>query len=139
MHQGEALARFFRMLAIAVEKKDEKHLSEYLDRLEKFVFNEPKRTSGSHRDSKLPDKDRKAVERNPAALLSIYEAMRQSANREEAFAKLEKESLTRNDMARMAKLNSVHVTKNDNVGLIREKLVHSAIGSRLNSRAIRGE
>ena len=52
---------------------------------------------------------------------------------------LEKLDFTRRDLEAMARDRNVHVTKDDNVRRIKEKLVEVIVGSRLNSAAIRGK
>lgn len=64
----------------------------------------------------------------------------QSANSREAAASyLGNLRLTRRDLTAMARRAHVHITKEDNVEQVEQKLVEALVGARLNSLAIRGE
>jgi hypothetical protein len=59
--------------------------------------------------------------------------------REAASEIIDKLNFTRKELEALARTRSVHVTKDDNVQRIKEKLVEAIVGSRLNSLAIRGK
>ena len=76
---------------------------------------------------------------DPIQLEQILGQLNELATREEGTKLLERFELSRKELERMAKLRKVHVTKDDNVERIKEKLIETIIGSRLSSRAIRGQ
>lgn len=57
---------------------------------------------------------------------------------ETGFAILHAAKLTRAELERMARSVDLPVLKQDSVGRLEEKIVEALIGSRLNSRAVRG-
>jgi hypothetical protein len=69
----------------------------------------------------------------------LLDQLMKAPTREAAFEILERLNFTRKELEALARPRSVHVTKDDNVQRIREKLVEAIVGSRLNSLAIRGE
>jgi hypothetical protein len=68
----------------------------------------------------------------------VFLDLRRSENRDAGARILDTAGLSRKELELIARNRSIHVTKDDNIPRIKEKLVESIIGSRLNSRAIRG-
>ena len=97
----------------------------------------------SGRSSSGVDKPKipRAVKKEKTSLADLSEIrteLERTNSREAGMALLEQLSLSRVDLERLAKLQSVHVNKDDSVASIRMKLVESAIGSRLRAGAVRG-
>jgi hypothetical protein len=69
----------------------------------------------------------------------IIRGLENSTSREQGHSFLADVSSSRDQLLAAARLRSIHITKEDNLSRIREKLVESIIGARLSSRAIRGE
>lgn len=59
--------------------------------------------------------------------------------REEAMSVLENHALSRKELIAIGKRKSAHITKQDTIGHIREKLVEAFVGAKLSSTAIRGK
>ncbi len=76
---------------------------------------------------------------DPPPLASISEALLSFADRDVASRFLAEHSLTKKDLTALARDNNVHVTKEDNMEKIESRIIEALVGSRLNSRAIRGE
>lgn len=74
----------------------------------------------------------------PADAEDIASRIEKAANRADGEQILREASLNKRDLTYLARSRSVHVTKEDNVARIEEKLVEALIGSRLSSDAIRG-
>lgn len=68
----------------------------------------------------------------------LKEELYNSDDKEGGFLLLEKHSLTRNQLAALAKLLDIPVTKRDSVEHVKRKIVDATIGFRLRSQAIRG-
>jgi hypothetical protein len=69
----------------------------------------------------------------------IVHRLQQARTRDEGTSILVDLNLTKRELVAIARARSVHITKEDNIRRIEEKLVEALIGSRLNSQAIRGE
>ena len=94
------------------------------------------RTDPAHGGEK---RSNRRVAINPEEVKSLLEQLKEVSTREAAYEILEKLDFTRRDLEAMARDRNVHVTKDDNVRRIKEKLVEVIVGSRLNSAAIRGK
>lgn len=71
-------------------------------------------------------------------IAEIIQLLQRSKTREEAISIIRNQKLARRDLIEIARFCSAHVTKDDKVSRIEEKLVEAIVGSRLNSEAIRG-
>ena len=92
--------------------------------------------------SKLSSADEgraKRAELDPVGLNEVSAQLMKASTREEASQILEKLGLTRRELEALARPRSVHLTKDDSVQRIKDKLIEAAVGSRLNSLAIRGK
>jgi hypothetical protein len=130
MMQRAALARILRKIAAAIEKSN-------VDEWDDFdVELKPRKSVGPMRghESKFNIKSKIS----PNEVEYLLEQLNKASTREAAFALLEKLNLTRMELVAVARPRNVHVTKDDDVQRIKEKLVEAAVGSRLNSLAIRG-
>ena len=73
------------------------------------------------------------------SLSSISEALLTFTDRDVASRFLAEYSLTKKELTALARDNNVHVVKEDNMEKIESRIIEALVGSRLNSRAIRGE
>lgn len=71
-------------------------------------------------------------------LQELERELDKSSSRENAMELLLSRSLSRQDLVALGKKRSAHITKQDQVSHIREKLVEAFVGARLSSNAIRG-
>lgn len=84
-----------------------------------------------------PSSNESAYEEN-AWLDRIQAEFAEAASQDEGFAILDRARLTRADLVRLAKLVDIPVMKSDSVNRLQEKLIEALVGSRLNSKAVRG-
>jgi hypothetical protein len=68
----------------------------------------------------------------------IMNRLQTAPDREAGSLLLRELSLSKRDLLDLARNRSVHITKEDSLRRIEEKLVEAIIGSKLNSQAIRG-
>jgi uncharacterized membrane protein YgaE (UPF0421/DUF939 family) len=131
--RGAALAKILRNIAAAVEALDEAQL-------EKFAANLRRKdlSVGDDIDTKRAEKNRHA-KIDTVELQLVLNRLNEFATRDEGARLLDKLDLSRKELERIARLRNIHFTKDDNVPRIKEKLVEAIIGSRLSSRAIRGQ
>lgn len=80
-----------------------------------------------------------ALELSRPNLDEIAEKLLAGSDRDQAMKLLADENLSRKELAALARNHNVHVVKEDSIGTIETKIVEALVGSRLNSRAIRGE
>lgn len=73
-----------------------------------------------------------------ASLDRIQAELAEAASQEEGFAILDRAGLTRADLVNLAKAVDIPVMKSDTVKRLQEKLMEALVGSRLNSKAVRG-
>jgi hypothetical protein len=69
---------------------------------------------------------------------AIADALRQSRTREEATAVLTQEGVSRVVLEKLARRMDLPVLRSDSVDRLRQRIVESTIGFRINSEAIRG-
>jgi hypothetical protein len=130
--QSAVLAHILRKLADAVEKSD---ITDWED------FDIELRSKKA-RYKALPAQVGRVTKKGdirPEEIEDLLEQLTKVSTREAAFEILDKLGLTRKELEALARPRNIHVTKDDNVHRIKEKLVEAIIGSRLNSIAIRGE
>jgi hypothetical protein len=130
--QRSALARILRKIANAIEQSN---VADWND------FDIELKQSKSH--SKLPrgyeTQSTTNADIRPKEVEDLLELLAKAPTREAASEILEKLDFTRKELVALARPRSVHVTKDDNVQRIKEKLIEAIVGSRLNSLAIRGK
>jgi hypothetical protein len=68
----------------------------------------------------------------------IIEQLQTCSNRDAGLSYLETWSLKRKDLESIARSLTLYFSKNDTVSRLRDNIVERTIGSRLNSKAIRG-
>jgi hypothetical protein len=128
--QGKQLSRVFRALARAIEELDD-------EQVEIFISSLTQLAPGS-----LPRKQPTRASHSKVDRFALDEVLRklsEFSTRQEGLEFIGQMDLRRKELEMLAKLRSIHVTKEDTVERIREKLVEALIGARLNSQAIRGE
>ncbi len=73
------------------------------------------------------------------AMQRLLASLSQASSRSEGQNLLSEFKLARRDLELLAKAGNVHVTKEDSMQSIEQKVIEALIGSRLNSIAIRGK
>ncbi len=130
---GAKLAQLLRAMASSIEKLDEHQLDEFIANLRRQRFaDKPSATEKTVAKKKHAKVD-------PAELDRIIAQLNELRTRDEGARLLDRLDLSRKELERLAKLRDIHVSKDDNVSKIKEKLVEVIIGSRLSSQAIRGQ
>jgi hypothetical protein len=124
---GTRLAQLLRAIADSIEKLDETQLNEFIADLKR------PRPSGKSAAKKKHSKV------DPVELEKVLAQLNELATRDEGARLLDDLDLSRKELERLARLRDIHVSKDDNVPRIKEKVVEVVIGSRLSSRAIRGQ
>jgi hypothetical protein len=94
--------------------------------------------SGNQRTKKPSDLGKPKYRALPD-LSALASRILDAQDREEAKEILEREALTRKELTQLGQAHNVHIVKEDKVELIEAKIVEALVGSRLNSKAIRGE
>lgn len=128
--RGNALAKILRRIADAVDKLDEAELDSFLTNLSRkdYLSEASKKKTPKNVHAKL----------DPVALEDVLSQLGSMTTRASGHDLLDRLELSRKELEALARLRSIHVTKDDNLARIREKLVEGVIGARLSSRAIRG-
>lgn len=81
----------------------------------------------------------KVKETSSPDLAALATFILESSDRAEAKQILERENLTRRELMKLGQTHNVHIVKEDTIDLIEDKIVEALVGSRLSSKAIRGE
>ena len=123
---GSKLARLLRAIANSIETLDETQLDEFIASMKR------------PRSSDRVVSKRKHAKIDPVELDKILIQLNELMTREEGAKLLDGLDLSRKELERLARMRDIHVSKDDNIIKIKEKLVEVIIGSRLSSRAIRG-
>lgn len=125
-------ARLLRRMAELIEAMDDTEFEDFLGDI-RSARPTPK-SAGSRRTPRQepPAKSDSYTSRE------IVNRLQEADTREEGALILEQLHLTRRELVAVAHARSVHVTKEDNISRIEQKLIEAIIGSRLNSQAIRG-
>jgi len=126
------IAHILRKIADAIEKSNVAEWEDFDVTLRPKKRN-PKLIGG--RGSRSKSK----VYISPLEVENILEELKKASTREAALEVLERLSFTRKELEALVRPLTVHVTKDDSVQRIKEKLVEAVVGSRLNSLAIRGK
>jgi hypothetical protein len=127
---GTRLAQLLRAIANSIERLDETQLNEFISSLKRPRSAPPiEKSTGKKKHAKV----------DPAELDRIIMRLNEAISRDEGEKLLEGLELSRKELERLARLRDIHISKDDNVTKIKEKLVEVIIGSRLSSRAIRGQ
>lgn len=130
--RGAELARILRKVAAAIEKSN---VAEWDD----FDIEIRPRKSSAKLAVDQEGQSNRRPKISPNEVDYLLQQLNKSTTREAASEVLEKLNLTRKELVAVARPRNVHVTKDDDVQRIKEKLIEAAVGSRLNSLAIRGE
>jgi len=117
------LVKVLRKIAEAIKRSD-------VTDLENFEV-ELKPSKGRASSAKEPPPQLgKRTELSSEEIRELLDKLAKSTTREEASEMLEKLNYTRKELEALARLRNVHVTKDDNVQRIKEKLLEAIIGSR---------
>ncbi|EAV44483.1 hypothetical protein SIAM614_04955 [Roseibium aggregatum IAM 12614] len=84
----------------------------------------------------LTEKDKS---RNSIDFSEITKKLVSAETREEGIKILSDFRLTRKALIRLGRENNVHIVREDKVSIIETKIVEALVGSRINSKAIRGD
>jgi hypothetical protein len=125
------LAEVLRRLASMIEPMTKDDLEEFLETLRSR-----KRSSRIGADTSSTNRQNSVLSKEMVA--KIIHRLQVARSREEGFAALREFDLNRRDLVEVARARSVHITKEDSVARIEERLVEGLVGSRLSSQAIRG-
>jgi hypothetical protein len=131
--QGTKLAQLLRAIANSVEKLDNAQLDDFIASLRRHRL-----TENSVPNEKSISK-KKHAKVDPAELERIITQLNEAVTRDEGANLLDRIDLSRKELERLARMRDIHISKDDNISKIKEKLVEVIIGSRLSSRAIRGQ
>jgi hypothetical protein len=126
------LARLLRRMADVIESMDDAELEGFLGNVQPIS-----RTSKIGGSRRAPRNEPRA-KMDPHRTSDVVNRLQEARTRDEGASILDQLNLTRRELVAVAHARSVHVTKDDNISRIEEKLVEAIIGSRLNSQAIRG-
>lgn len=124
----EVLPRLLQAISKFVSRMNAKEIEEFITFLERGAMPSKHKVQ---RGSILPIEKTKVDE----ILLKLSKAN----DRGEGLEVLEGEKLSRSNLELLASECNVHITKQDKVSRIEQKLVESLVGARLSSRAIRGD
>lgn len=123
------IARFLRAIADVIEEKSPAEIKALTKALTTSQPGRPKKAVREKGDkiAKAPD------------LVSIAGRIFEATDRATAKSVLDGENLARRDLLKLAQQHNVHVVKEDTVEIIETKIVEALVGSRLSSKAIRGD
>lgn len=96
-------------------------------------------TDGRERNGKKLTAEGKAKDRLIPDFSVLAARIIDANDRAEAKQILEREGLTRRELMKFGQAHNVHIVKEDKVDLVEAKIVEALVGSRLSSKAIRGE
>jgi len=128
----DKFARLLRAIASAVEKLEEPQIDEFIADLGRG------RHGGHELTSRRIAPKNRHTKVDPVELETMMQRLNESLSRDEGYKLLDDFDLSRKELEKLARIRNIHLTKDDNVTKIKEKLIEIVIGSRLSSRAIRG-
>lgn len=121
------LAKIVRLIATFIEGLTDDEIEALLSRRRVLQLSD----TGTPRSKQR----RKSKSVDPAL---VADALQQARSREEATAVLEGEGISKFVLEKLARQFDLPVLRSDSVERLRQRLVESAIGFRINSEAIRG-
>ena len=134
MDQRQSLGKLLRRLAEIVERGSDEDLEAVLSgRAELVAPNGTVRLRGKRGANSIHQGLSREKE-----LVALGEHLRNLESRDEGLALLRGADLQKRDLERLARLMNLPVLREDDAERLRQKIVEHGIGSRLNSRAIRG-
>lgn len=130
--ENQRIAHLLRHIADVIEKGTDTEIDTLVETLGTIRRRkkDPEKVSNGSRSLQKVDE---------AELHRVIDEITNSESREAGSAALDRYRFTRNELVRLAKVRSVHVTKEDKVQQIKEKIIESTIGIRLRSLAVRGQ
>jgi hypothetical protein len=137
MEQQKILADLLHRLADCIEHISRDEIEELLSgRMALTHLNELSKEK--HLERRPVRRAAKKLEEPTAKELAFVNRLREFASRDEGLDMLEGAKLNKRDLERLARLMDLPVLREDDAEKLRQKIVEASIGSRLNSRAIRG-
>jgi hypothetical protein len=146
MEQTQAIAQLLRTLADLVETLDRAELQE-VTQLVKTVrrrkSSRPTAASRAKRSSAPKVAGHRVTSSKPASkpaanIVNLVSELSKASSREMGYSLLDSFELNKRAMTEAARFADIHINKNDDVSVVREKLVESIVGRPINSRAVRG-
>lgn len=128
----QELARFFRSLADRVERMTPEESASVFRELTVSLRDK----KGQRQQSGDADIQSRLADTNAAVIVNQLNG---ANDREDAYVIIDKGEFTKTELTKIARILKVNVVKTDDMARIREKIVESTVGARLNSAAIRGE
>jgi hypothetical protein len=136
MEPREIAARLLRRIAEALERSSPADFEDLLTGKARFVVKAgPASPSEGSEQESAP---RKRGQRNSKRLAGLEVRLRRSQSREEGLRVLASAQLSKNELEELARSMDLPVLREDDAERLRQKIVETSIGSRLNSEAIRG-
>jgi hypothetical protein len=136
MEQNKIIAKLLRRLADIVEHSAPAELEELLAGQPRLLISK-EGPEGFRRSVRrdLQTKKRASV----SNLYGVVDQVRQLESREQGLDFLRSAQLNKIELERLARLMDLPVRREDDADRLRQMIVEASIGSRLNSRAIRGD
>lgn len=131
--RGPIFAKLLRNIATLVEALDDAELETFAANLRR----KGPLVTGEVDERKIEKNKHDKVD--TVELQQVLNRLHELSTRDEGMRFLDHSNFSRKELERLARLRNIHFTKDDNVSRIKEKLVEVIIGSRLSSRAIRGQ
>ncbi|MGA7216920.1 MAG: hypothetical protein WBX38_01315 [Candidatus Sulfotelmatobacter sp.] len=132
MDQKETLTKLLRQVATTLERSSSADVEALIFGRAELII--------SNRGHKQPQK-REGVGlqlAESAKLEALIAQFKTLASRDEGWNLLASADLTKRELEKLARLMDLPVLREDDAERLRQKIVEQSIGSRLNSRAVRG-
>lgn len=123
------IARLLRAIADVIERSSSSEISEFAKKISQ--------NSGMREESSSTK--RKTKENDGADLSVITQRILDANDRTVAISILKEARLSRKNLVKLGHDFNVHIVKEDKVDFIETKIVETLVGSRLSSKAIRGD
>jgi hypothetical protein len=130
MQNNELVARLLRQLAAALDRLGPGQLEDILSGEAHLAV--------VTRGRRLAKREHTSDSVQLARLQRLATQLRELSSREEGWDLLRREDLTKKELEKLARILDLPVLREDDAERLRLKIVEQCIGSRLNSRAIRG-
>lgn len=134
MEQKDLIVRLLRELAETLRRSSDAEIEALLSGRATLADLLASPAFGARADGKATTKKR--VLRNNKRLAGLAAQLRQLPSREEGVSFLVGAQLLKNELEELARMMDLPVLREDDADRLRQKIIESSIGSRLNSRAI---
>lgn len=124
------IVRFIKQLAVSVDEMSDAEFNAFFSDFPPKV---------KEQRSRNIDRKSRSGESPSDSVNEAMELITAANSREAARSYLKTLQLTRRELTALARRLQVHITKEDPIDHIGEKIIESVVGSRLNSLAIRGD